>query len=284
MADHSLIEWTHATWNPLIGCDVISPGCTNCYAMRLAGTRLKHTPSRSGLTIDSRAGPVWNGTVRFMDGWLHQPLHWCRSRDIFVVAHGDLFHAAVPDPLRDQVFAVMALADWHRFQVLTKRPALMLAYFADLHTKFRIREARYAVLRSSRKHITNASIDWVWPLPQVRLGISAETGGWFHMRLPPLMALRQAGWRCWLSAEPLLGEIGLTEGVGTLEWVVAGGESGPNARPVEANWLRVLRDQCADYGIPFFFKQWGEFREGEHVGKAAAGAVLDGVEHRAVMA
>lgn len=136
MADGTPIEWTDATWNPVTGCSVLSAGCTNCYAMRLAGTRLQHHPSRAGLTTPSRiksgtglGKPVWNGQVRFNEQWLTEPLRWKRPRRIFVVAHGDLFHDAVPDAWIDQVFAVMALAPQHQFQVLTKRAARMRAYF-----------------------------------------------------------------------------------------------------------------------------------------------------------
>ena len=115
-------EWTDATWNPVTGCSVVSPGCTNCYAMRQAGTRLRDHPSRAGLdrAVEGRSS-VWNGQVRFNADWLTQPLRWKRPRRIFVCAHGDLFHEAVPDAWIDQVFAVMAAAHWHTFQVLTKR-------------------------------------------------------------------------------------------------------------------------------------------------------------------
>ena len=126
MAQDSKIEWTDATWNPITGCSVVSPGCTNCYAMGLAGTRLKNLPSRIGLTRESKAGPVWNGQVRLNAEWLDQPLRWKRPRKIFVCAHGDLFAEAVPDEWIDRVFAVMALAPQHTFQVLTKRSAPMI--------------------------------------------------------------------------------------------------------------------------------------------------------------
>lgn len=121
MADGTKIEWSEATWNIVTGCSVVSPGCTNCYAMRLAGTRLKHHPSREGLTAMSPAGPVWNGTVRFNRQWLTQPVKWTRPRRIFVCAHGDLFHDEVPDAWLIEVFAMMRLAHWHTFQILTKR-------------------------------------------------------------------------------------------------------------------------------------------------------------------
>jgi protein gp37 len=130
MADSTKIEWTDATWNPITGCSVVSPGCTNCYAMRLAGTRLAHHESRAGLTRDTKAGPVWTGEVRFNEQWIDQPLRWRKPRLIFVCAHGDLFAEGVPDEWIDRVFAVMALAPQHTFQVLTKRSARMREYMS----------------------------------------------------------------------------------------------------------------------------------------------------------
>jgi len=109
----------------------VSAACKNCYAMKLAGTRLQHHPSRVGLTQDTANGPVWTGDVRFNEGWLDQPLRWKKSRKIFVCAHSDLFHESVPDEWIDQIFAVMALAPQHNFQVLTKRPRRMLAYLSS---------------------------------------------------------------------------------------------------------------------------------------------------------
>jgi len=131
MSDGTKIEWTDATWNPITGCSIVSPGCTNCYAMRLAGTRMKHHPTRIGLTVDSKAEPVWNGQVRFNEQALDHPLRWRRPRRIFVCAHGDLFHESVPDEWIDQVFAVMALAPQHTFQVLTKRAKRMREWFEE---------------------------------------------------------------------------------------------------------------------------------------------------------
>ena len=128
MADNTHIEWTDATWNIVTGCSLVSPGCTNCYAMKLAGTRLRDHWSRADLTIDSKAGPVWNGQVRFNAQWLDQPLRWAKPRKIFVAAHGDLFHDGVTDDQLDQIFAVMALCPQHVFQILTKRPERMRDY------------------------------------------------------------------------------------------------------------------------------------------------------------
>lgn len=128
MADGTHISWAEATWNIVTGCQVLSPGCKRCYAMKLAGTRLKHHPSRQGLTIETKSGAVWNGLVRFNEQWLDQPLRWAKPRMIFVCAHADLFYEAVPDQWIDRVFAVMALAPQHVFMVLTKRTARMRDY------------------------------------------------------------------------------------------------------------------------------------------------------------
>jgi protein gp37 len=130
MSEDTKIEWTNATWNIITGCSVVSPGCIHCYAMRLAGSRLRRHPSRRGLTHDTKAGPVWNGEVRFNEQWLKQPFSW-KPQKIFVCAHGDLFHEHVPDEWIDRVFAVMALASRHTFQVLTKRAGRMREYMAN---------------------------------------------------------------------------------------------------------------------------------------------------------
>lgn len=299
MADGTKIEWTDATWNPITGCSVVSPGCTNCYAMKLAGTRLKHHPSRMGLTRDTKAGPVWTGEVSFNAEWLDQPLRWTKPRMIFVCAHGDLFAEGVPDEWIDQVFAVMALCPQHTFQVLTKRPERMREYLAEWR-QFRVAEAALQVGRNLPDSYPGWSLDhWkpsatrgcsapaIWPLPNVWLGVSVEDQRRADERIPILLdtpaAIR------WISAEPLLGPVDLTDAChgswffdalrGTrwhddpdgpnqaeqfargLDWVVAGGESGPGARPMHPDWARSLRDQCATAGVPFLFKQWGEWTE-----------------------
>jgi protein gp37 len=278
MAEHSSIEWTEATWNPITGCSVVSPGCTNCYAMRLAGTRLAQHPSRAGLTRDSKAGPVWTGEVRFNKQWLDQPLRWKRPRMIFVCAHGDLFHESVPDEWIDKVFAIMALAPQHTFQVLTKRSRRMREYVNRDATKADIRNAAEAMFGAD--HFVWAKVlSAGFPLPNVWLGVSAEDQARADERIPDLLATPAAV--RWLSAEPLLGPVNLDEiaiprpelrasmmwsalrewggAPAKLDWVVVGGESGPGARPMHPDWARSLRDQCAAAGVPFFFKQWGEF-------------------------
>ena len=283
MADHTPIEWTDATWNIVTGCSVVSTGCTNCYAMKLAGTRLQHHPSRAGLTTPSKAGPVWNGQVRFNSDWLTQPLRWKRPRRIFVAAHGDLFHDGVTNDQLDQVFAVMALCPQHTFQVLTKRPERMRDFLAPLLPDRRSRSRRTLDLGPDPNTLRPR---WVsWPLPNVWLGVSVEDQARAEERVPVLLDTPAA--ILWISAEPLLGPIDLTmlcdghsfwsathglryhdvpddtppysEPKPKLDWVVAGGESGPGARPMHPDWARQLRDQCAAAGVPFLFKQWGDW-------------------------
>lgn len=304
MADHTHIEWTDATWNVVTGCSVVSPGCTNCYAMKLAGTRLRDHPSRAGLTVASKAGPVWNGQVRFNADWLQQPLRWKKPRRIFVAAHGDLFHDGVTDDQLDQIFAVMALCPQHTFQVLTKRPERMQAYVADPAARLRAMDAVNEVLPlplyngNGQKQRHLADRDRIRDrrcegqealagcyLPNVWLGVSVEDQTRAVKRIPRLLQTPAAV--RWISAEPLLGPIDLTtlcdgysfwsathglryhdapddmpcvnEVHPKLDWVVVGGESGQGARPMHPKWAQYLRDQCAETGVAFLFKQWGNW-------------------------
>jgi len=346
MSDGTKIEWTDATWNPITGCSVVSPGCTNCYAMRLAGTRLRHHPTRAGLTRDSKAGPVWTGEVRFNEAALDQPLRWRRSRMIFVCAHGDLFAEGVPDAWIDRIFAVMALCPQHVFQVLTKRPERMRAYVSSIGARL----GEIMAVRIPHPATANGGVLWdllhpaafAAPLPNVWLGVSVEDQRRANERIPVLLDTPAAV--RWISAEPLLGPVDfnrisrkdpkpphnawtesalygcvtpwaegqsladLAGAVPLLDWIVAGGESGPGARPMHPEWARSLRDQCAEAGVPFLFKQWGAWlpmperahfkeayredwkrvasdREGVrpalmfNVGKKAAGRLLDGRTH-----
>lgn len=303
MADNTAIEWTDATWNPVTGCSIVSPGCTNCYAMRLAGTRLKHTPSREGLTRETKAGPVWTGEVRLNEQWLDQPLRWRRPRKIFVCAHGDLFAEEVPDEWIDRVFAVMALSPQHTFQVLTKRSARMREYLSDPAATDRVKRAYEAIVKEASGFDAAAeglAAHIHWPLPNVWLGVSAERQQEADERIPHLLATPAA--IRFVSAEPLLGPIdfrpwlrrgdadlraidplaavllGMAEEDGrawvrpALDQIIVGGESGKGARPMHPAWARAIRDQCADSGTAFFFKQWGGVRS------KANGRLLDGRE------
>lgn len=297
MAENSKIEWTDATWNPITGCSVVSPGCTNCYAMKLAGTRLQHHPSRAGLTTPTKSGPVWNGKLRFNRDWLAQPLEWKKPRMVFVCAHGDLFHDEVPDEWILDVYTVMAIAHQHTFQVLTKR--------ADRMHDFLSRSDLLEEIYANWYTFSGSAPDvWSWPLSNVWLGVSVEDQKRANERIPLLLdtpaAIR------WISAEPLLGPIDLISSKGGaqwisgqrgcegahshsghagevihgvmhlvdplkahhhhddrcapgLDWVVIGGESGAAARAMQPDWARSLRDQCSAAKVPFFFKQWGNY-------------------------
>jgi protein gp37 len=300
MADNSKIEWTDATWNPITGCSVVSPGCTNCYAMKLAGTRLQHHESRAGLTIDTKAGPVWNGQVRFNEEWLSQPARWRKPRMIFVCAHGDLFHESVPESWIDRVFRQMLRDPRHTFQVLTKRATRMRAYMACFKPDGDGWVTRDGKPAMGEKQTGPLFVEKNFPPKHIWFGVSAEDQERAEERIPDLLATPAAV--RFVSYEPALGPLDFTridtpisgpgsnapasppsfrrinalkgystnvdhkgygrglDGGPHLHWIIAGGESGAGARPSHPDWFRSMRDQCARAGVPFFFKQWGEYR------------------------
>ena len=341
MANRTYIEWTKtkhadgtetkgATWNPVTGCTKVSQGCKYCYAEREWPRLTKLVPSYAGRVFSD---------VRCHPERLEQPLHWKKPRKVFVNSMSDLFHENVPDEFIDRVFAVMALAPQHTFQILTKRPKRMREYMLRLEE---IEDSAW--LKDSRRPDCAKQIRWcleefarsvdtmafqqqvtqTWPLPNVWLGVSAENQETYDDRVE-LLRQTPAAVR-WASIEPMIGPIdtrftnGLVHGCDAadyrLDWIVAGGESGPKARPMDPLWARALRDQCAAAGVPFLFKQWGEYlpitsantpdgltfwpddggdtgrlegrsasaieaygREFAPVGKRAAGRLLDGVLH-----
>ena len=221
------IEWTEATWNPVTGCDKISPGCKHCYAERMAER------------LQAMGQPNYKDgfTLTLQPQMLELPLRWRRPQTIFVNSMSDLFHKDVPLDFIQQVFDVMRRADWHTFQVLTKR--------------------------AERLQELNSQIDWpsnVW------MGVSVESAA-YAPRIDQLRATNAAV--RFLSLEPLLGPLPDLNLSG-IDWVIVGGESGPRARPMDPAWVTDLRDQCARAGVAFFFKQWGG------VQKKRAGRLLDG--------
>jgi protein gp37 len=228
VGDKSAIEWTDATWNPTTGCDRVSPGCAHCYALDLAA-RLKAMGS-SAYQVDGdprTSGPGFG--LQLHPERLEVPLAWARPRRIFVDSMSDLFHPGVPSWFLAKVWRVMARAPQHTFQILTKRPERMRAWVT----------ANY--------HVT------VPTLPNVWLGTSIENARW-RTRIDELRETRAA--IRFLSCEPLLGALGDVD-LRDIDWVIAGGESGPEHRPVKAEWIREIRDQCVAAGVPFLFKQWG---------------------------
>ena len=309
MADKSSIEWTDATWNIVTGCSRVSRGCENCWAEREAARRLRNHPSRKGLT--DRNGR-WTGQARFNWEWLDKPLRWRKPRKIFVAASGDLFHETVADPWIDRVWAVMALCQRHRFQILTKRPERMRVYARDCGTRVLdvIDEwlaypdldvanpisapLRRQLVRERLARRPGAMLRAGESLPNAWIGTSVEDQPTADERIPALARIAAAV--LWVSVEPLLGAVDLTnlQSPGLLDfnalsgrskqwpssefnpirWVVAGGESGPGARLMDPAWANSLRNQCLSAGVPFFFKQWGG------ITSKAGGCELDGRQWR----
>lgn len=366
------IEWTERTWNPIVGCTIHSPGCKNCYAMRMAA-RLEAMAVKPdgngnpalnhyvGTTESSRRGAVWTGNIGIApDDSFTAPLRRKKPTDYFVNSMSDLFHVSVPFEVIDRVFAVMALTPQHTYKILTKRSDRMREYMNGLWQprlfphleRWQVRPAGYGVMLETKNGV----------LPNVWLGVSVEDQTRADERIPDLLATPAAV--RFISAEPLLGPVDIGPWIPTcyecgascglrlaappkverctecgeecgpetepvfsegcpkcsgelefvcpdcshamvyqhpdtpnIDWVIAGGESGPDARPMHPAWARCLRDQCAAAGVPFFFKQNGEYASvsevegaGEHyqfpdgatvrkVGKKRAGRLLDGVEH-----
>jgi protein gp37 len=267
MADKTGIAWTNATWNPVTGCTKISQGCKHCYAEREWG-RLSANPKAT--TYYGRAFT----DVACHEDRLDQPLRWKKPRMIFVNSMSDLFHEDVPDDFIDKVFAVMALAEQHVFQVLTKRPDRMLAYLTTKNREDIIGEKAMPIVSKDDFGILE------WPLPNVWLGVSVEDQATADERIPLLLQTPAAV--RWASAEPLLNKIDLTHleldpfnyynaltgdtirldrtlipMENTLSWVVPGGESENSARALDARFLYALVSQCKDAGTPIFVKQLG---------------------------
>jgi protein gp37 len=258
MGGHSAIEWTEATWNPTTGCDRISPGCDHCYALTLAARLKAMGQTKYQHDGDPRTSGPGFGVTLHPDALL-EPLRWRKPRKVFVDSMADVLHARVPTDFVAQVWAVMALTSQHEYQVLSKRPeryAKVLdgpcgcggGHRPGLHFRSRVQD-------HTRRLVPGCEVDLMvsWPLPNVWLGTSIENDDYVGradaLRAAPA-AIR------FLSLEPLLGPLPSLDLSG-IDWVIVGGESGPNFRPMRAEWATDLRDRCAASGIPFFFKQWG---------------------------
>jgi len=267
MGDKSGIEWCDATWNPVRGCSMISDGCTNCYAMRQAARMAGTGGAYEGLV--TARGPVWSGKVRVVPEKLWEPLRWTRPRRVFVNSMSDLFHTGVPFEFIAAVFGVMAAAETHTFQVLTKRPIWARSWFRWIEEQAggAMCHAAWEALCAEANHhplgdrgplhtAYCADPEGPWPLPNVWLGVSVEDQHTADVRIPTLHEIPAV--KRFISAEPLLGPVDLTHlGLENLSWVIVGGESGPRARPMDLKWARDIRAQCEEAGVPFFFKQAG---------------------------
>jgi protein gp37 len=256
MAAKSNIEWTDATWGPTVGCTKVSAGCDHCYAETLVN---RFAGSNSG--FPNRFDVM---TIRG-EATLTLPLKWRKPKMVFVNSLSDPFHADVPDEFIAEVWAVMSLAPRHTFQILTKRHARMRSLTSSFLFRIMVNAARmrrgYPVLPDSPPNGPS------WPLRNVWLGVSVENQQWADIRIPALLDTPAAV--RFLSCEPLLGPVELWLDITRmplgkkrselLHWVIVGGESGPGARPMHPDWARLLRDQCTAAGVPFLFKQWGNW-------------------------
>ena len=308
------IPYCDEVWNMVAGCSAISESCENCWACRLMATRLKHHERYAGLAEMVDGKPQWTGEMRVFPELLVRPLHWRKPRVVFVASQFDLFHPRMPMAFLEKVLCTICYSERHAFLVLTKRPQNAVRMLGEIGI----------------------------PLPpNLWLGVSVENQKRADERIPVLLQTPAA--HRWVSLEPLLGPVDLrrylfdvgytpdrrvtremaldagmpeAEGAiergeayeftpsGNLDCVIVGGESGPGARPMHPDWVRSVRDQCAAAGVPFYFKQWGEWlwcetqpekgkwenkwngrSPGEdgagfyRVGKKAAGRTLDGREH-----
>lgn len=296
MSDDSKIEWTDATWNPVTGCTKVSPGCDHCYAETFA-ERWRGTPGHH----------FENGfDVTLRPERLQQPLRWKRPRRVFVNSMSDLFHDSVPDDYIAQVFAVMGAARQHTFQVLTKRHARMRSLLSSPDFARTVVTWEGATMRAQgQRGIVPAE---QWPLPNVWLGVSVENQKWADIRIPALLATPAA--TRFLSCEPLLGPVDIwgqggdrvaagvyalpdppeydggepvcqdhgvercRQGCRFVDWVIVGGESGPGARPMEADWARALVEHCTAAEVPVFVKQLGAVA-GRSLGAGSKGGDWD---------
>jgi protein gp37 len=227
MGAKSDIEWTGATWNPLTGCTKVSPGCKHCYAERMA----------KRLQLMGQPNYANGFRLTLHEHVLQLPLRWKKPQMIFVNSMSDLFHKDVPVEFIYRVFDVMCQANWHRYQILTKRPERLLSL--------------------------SPRLPW---MPHIWMGTSVESQKYSHR----IDLLRETGAAIkFLSLEPLLGPLHNLQLEG-IDWVIAGGESGPGARPMDPAWVIDIRNQCVSAGVPFFFKQWGGVQKGR------AGRELEG--------
>jgi protein gp37 len=235
MSLDSAIEWTDATWNPVRGCTKISPGCKHCYAETFAERfrGVKGHPYEQGFDM------------RLVPEKLAEPLRWHTPKMIFVNSMSDLFHDRVQDDYITAVARVMVAANWHTYQVLTKRSGRL-------------------------RRLLNSALGFAAKQPHIWWGVSVEDK---RYGLPRIDDLRNANAMVrFLSVEPLLEDVGKLDLSG-IHWVIVGGESGPGARSINKEWVVSLRDQCGEHGVPFFFKQWGGVR------KSVAGRQLEGRTH-----
>ena len=273
------IEWTDATWNPIGGCSIKSPGCIHCYAQRLCGLRLAQHPLYAGTTSPSKNGPMFNGhlTVAKDDAKVWQfPLSWRgaklpvrgvgRGSLIFVGDMSDLFHENRPNEVIDRVIAA-AMMSKHTLQILTKRPDRMREYFAAMHDAYNsdgpafMKRWGQAAVQITNSPCADMLIEEIGIPQDLWLGCSVESQPYADERREAMRGVAAMGFTTFVSYEPAIGPV-QWGGWHFLRWLISGGESGPDARPSHPEWHRIARDWCARNNTAYFFKQWGEWAPG----------------------
>ncbi|MEC4591633.1 DUF5131 family protein [Nitrospirillum amazonense] len=262
MSTVSQIEWTDRTWTPVVGCDAISPACANCFAATMAARLVAMgTPKYEGTATRHGAKGKWTGRVNVDEREMLAPPRVKKPQRWFLTSMGDVGHAAVTDETLDRLFAVMALCPHHTFYVLTKRPERLAEYLLNGSARDErgnpaedIRAAMTAMAAPAGKYAARIT----WPMTNVIIGCTAEDQQRADERRGAMRALALEGWRTMVSYEPALGLVDWS-GWEFLSWLISGGESGHGARPSHPDWHRAARDWCAANGVPYLFKQWGEY-------------------------
>lgn len=255
MGKNTGIEWTGATWNPIRGCSRVSEGCRNCYAERVAARFNQPGEPYAGLAIRRPNGEAqWTGEIMFVERHIDDPSRWKKPMRIFVNSMSDLFHPGVTAEMLSRIFLAMAKAPQHTYQILTKRPERLLESM-DATEEF-------------RANVNGELFPQGWPPPNWFFGVSIEDQATADHRLPILARTKCAG--KFVSYEPALGPVDFEKvfdndesAMAWCDWIIVGGESGPGSRPMHIEWARAVRDLCQREGIPFFFKQWGDWTRWE---------------------
>lgn len=289
------ISWADESWNPFVGCRPVSPACVNCYAQDMAARIVRMEAglgrlSHYALTVrPTSKGAAWTGHIaRAPHKARFAPFGLKRPRDIFVCSMSDFFHAGAADDWRIEALAIMALTPRHQYLVLTKRDLDMRRFMSAPETARAVwdKAAKLAIERNLCFARIEEMLVGGWPLPNVALGVTVEDQARADERILELLETPAA--KRFVSVEPMLGSVNLGWAIGhpmeiaagylargcfapgletirRIDWIICGGESGPNARPMHPDWARDLRDQCSAAGVPFFFKQWGEWAPGEAI-------------------
>lgn len=271
MGDRSKIDWCDSTWNPVSGCAHSTVGCDSCYACTMANRMGGKGQHFEGLAEGGR----WTGKVNFYPHMLLKPWKWFKPRQIFVCSMGDLFYEGVSVEQIDRVFGVIAACSanevrGHNFLILTKRPERLREYFGQHRVVNRWMDCAFDLIKDEESFLFR-DVKFEFPLNNVWIGTSTENQEHFDKRVPEIM--KTPAVKKFVSIEPMLGPIRIFHGV---DWVIAGGESSPSARPCHPEWVRGLRDQCLALRIPFMFKQWGEWKPVSWYSQATHAVRLDG--------